>query len=196
MGVLLERERELEALGGVLAGLPSGGGCLVLVGGEAGIGKTSLLRELERRAGGTLFLVGACEPLSVPVPLQPLRDIAEAAGAADPASGDRVLVARELLAALAARAPVVAVVEDVHWADPTRLDVVRLLARRVEGTGVALVATYRADEAAANPPLAQLLGDRAGGGGEARRSRRRRRRLRRPAHRRQPVPRRGGDRSR
>jgi DNA-binding CsgD family transcriptional regulator len=164
MGRLLERDAELEALGGVLTGLEAGGGCLVLVGGEAGIGKTSLVRELRERAGGSpRFLVGACEPLSVPAPLGPLRELAEEAGGADPAglAGDRLLLARCLLEALTSQAPVAAVIEDAHWADPTTLDVVRLLARRLEGTGVALLVTYRDDEVAANPALEQLLGDLA-----------------------------------
>jgi DNA-binding CsgD family transcriptional regulator len=161
MARLLERDAELEELGRILAGLEDGGGCLILLGGEAGIGKTSLVRELRDRAGGSpAFLVGACEPLSVPVPLGPLRDLAEAAGGADPAglAGDRLVLSRRLLEALEARAPVVGVIEDAHWADPTTLDVVRLLARRLEGTAVTLLVTYRDDEATANPALGQLLG--------------------------------------
>jgi DNA-binding CsgD family transcriptional regulator len=164
MGRLLERDAELAALGRILTGLDDGQGGVVLIGGEAGIGKTSLVRELRDRAGGSpAFLVGACEPLSVPAPLAPVRELAEAAGGADPAAlaGDRLLVARSLLEALEARAPAVAVIEDAHWADPTTLDIVRLLARRLEGTAVALLLTYRDDEVGANPALAGLLGDLA-----------------------------------
>ncbi|HET7568669.1 MAG TPA: AAA family ATPase [Gaiellaceae bacterium] len=166
MDELLEREAELAALLEAARGLPSGRGCLVLVGGEAGIGKTTLVRALrERLGGGTAFLSGACEPLSVPVPLAPLRELAEAAGQPDlagPEPGDRLLLASGLLEALAARAPAVAVVEDAHWADAATLDVLRLLARRVEEAPVAVVVTYRDDEAAANPELSRLLGDLAG----------------------------------
>ena len=115
MALLLEREAELEALGRVLEGLPAGGGCLVLVAGEAGIGKTSLVRELRARAdGATAFLVGACEPLSVPVPLAPLRELAEAAGGDEPAGeagGDRLVLARRLFETIVRRAPAVAVIE-------------------------------------------------------------------------------------
>src|SRR5690242_3323018 len=129
MGSLLERDAELEELAEVVRELPGRGGRLVLVAGEAGIGKTSLVRELRRRAAGdATFLAGVCEPLSVPAPLAPLREIAEAAGADDPtegSGGDRLVLARRLLAALERRAPAVAVVEDVHWADPATLDVIR-----------------------------------------------------------------------
>lgn len=166
MDALLEREAELAVLQEAVRGLSSGHGCLVLVGGEAGIGKTTLVRALRERAGAeAAFLGGGCEPLSVPVPLAPLRELGEAAGEselAEPEAGDRLQLARRLLEALAARAPAVAVVEDAHWADAATLDVLRLLARRVEEAAVAIVVTYRDDEAAANPELSRLLGDLAG----------------------------------
>jgi len=162
---LLEREAELSTIEGVVAELDAGRGRLVLVGGEAGIGKTTLVRALRARAAGAAaFLSGACEPLSVPVPLAPVRELAEAAGDADMAglaSEDRLLLARRLLAAIAKRAPAVAVIEDAHWADPATLDVVRLVARRLEQSSVALLLTYRADEVDANAALRQLLGDLA-----------------------------------
>ncbi|HET8672864.1 MAG TPA: AAA family ATPase [Thermoleophilaceae bacterium] len=162
---LLEREAPLEMLAAAVRDAAAGRGSLVLVGGEAGIGKTSLVRALrERVADHVAFLVGACEPLSVPVPLAPLRELAEAAGAGDLTEldgGDRLVLARTLLEALSARAPAVAVIEDAHWADPTTLDVVRLLARRIEHQRIAVLMTYREDEVAANPDLRQLLGDLA-----------------------------------
>lgn len=141
----------------------SGRGAVVLVGGEAGIGKTSLVRAVRARAG-LPFHVGRCEPLSVPEPLGPLRELAAAVGAADMpelAEGDRRALARALQAALTLDGPAVAAIEDVHWADPATLDVVRILARRAEDAPLALVVTLRDDELAANPPLAVLVGDLA-----------------------------------
>ncbi|MDX6514245.1 MAG: hypothetical protein QOE36_3749, partial [Gaiellaceae bacterium] len=129
---LLERDEDLAELLGAVDAARAGKGALVLVGGEAGIGKTSLLRALRAElGGGTAFLVGACEPLSVPAPLQPIRELARAAGAPDLAAldgDDRLVLARELLDVLGVHAPTVAVVEDAHWADPATLDVLRLLA--------------------------------------------------------------------
>lgn len=159
---VLERDAELSALEEAARALGDGRGRFVLLAGEAGIGKTTLVRALHERVGGhASFFVGACEPLSVPVPLAPLRELAEAAGGPDLATDDRLVLARQLLGALAEHAPAVAVVEDAHWADPLTLDVLRLLARRVESAPVALVVTYRDDEAAANAELARLLGDLA-----------------------------------
>jgi len=142
-----------------------GKGCLVLVGGEAGIGKTSLVRALRERVGSEVeFMWGACEPLSVPVPLAPLRELLDAAGAGDLAalgSDDRLILAGAVRGAMIERAPVVAVVEDAHWADPLTLDLLRLLARRIEDAAVVLVVTYRSDEVAANSALERMLGDLA-----------------------------------
>ncbi|MDE3069534.1 MAG: AAA family ATPase [Acidobacteriota bacterium] len=163
---LLERGEELAVLAQALADAAEGRGCLVLIAGEAGIGKTSLIRAFRERAGdGARFLIGACEPLSVPVPLGALRELNEAAGGGDllELGGDRLALARRILEALGARAPTVAVVEDAHWADPLTLELLCMLARRVEELGVVIAVTYRDDEVAANPALGLLLGDLATG---------------------------------
>ena len=162
MDSLLERDDELAALREIVDGALGGRGRIVLLGGEAGIGKTSLVRALRALAPtGVAFLAGACEPLSVPVPLAPLRELADAAGFPLQDAGDRLVLARALLGALTERAPAVAVIEDAHWADPATVDVVRLLARRLEDTRIALLVTYRDDELTANPDLARLVGDLA-----------------------------------
>ena len=160
---LLERDAELEAVTAAVEAVRSGRGAVVLVRGEAGIGKTSLLRAVRERIV-LPFHVGRCEPLSVPEPLGPLRELAAAVGLAgftELAAGDRRGLARALQAALTSHGPAVAAIEDLHWADPATLDVVRILARRAEGAALALVVTLRDDELAANRPLAVLLGDLA-----------------------------------
>jgi len=163
---LLERDEELGRLLQAARDAVAGRGSLTLVSGEAGIGKTTLVRALhDRLPANCTMLTGACEPLSVPVPLGPLREIVEAAGGGDLtelAGDDRLAQARAVARALQQRGPVVAVVEDAHWADPPTLDVIRLLARRVADTHAALVVTLRDDEVAANSALGLLLGDLAG----------------------------------
>ncbi|MBV8219277.1 MAG: AAA family ATPase [Solirubrobacterales bacterium] len=160
---LLEREDELGVLAEAVQDAVAGRGSVVLVAGEAGIGKSSLLRELGERTGERVrFLTGACEPLSVPVPLAPLRELVEAGGGGDlieVGGDDRLVLARRVASVLAERAPVVAVIEDIHWADPLTLDLTRLLVRRVPQLGAVIIATFRDDEAAANPELGLLLGD-------------------------------------
>jgi DNA-binding CsgD family transcriptional regulator len=138
---------------------------LVFLRGEAGIGKTSLVRALRSRLESrAAFVVGACEPLSVPIPLAPIRELLSDAGSnvdGALAGTDRLALARSLAGVLAAQAPAVAVIEDAHWADPATLDVLRLLARRIERVGVVVLVTYRDDELAANPPLMAFVGDLA-----------------------------------
>jgi DNA-binding CsgD family transcriptional regulator len=162
---LLERTEELELLAAAWDEAASGRGSVVLLVGEAGGGKSSLVRALRERIGDRAeFLVGVCEPLSVPVPLGPVRELAAAAGAPDLAGldrDDRLALAGSLVEAIRARGPAVVVVEDLHWADPATLDVIRLLVRRVEEARIVAVLTYREEELGTNPPLAILVGDLA-----------------------------------
>ena len=107
-------------------------------------------------------LRGACDPLSSPRPLGPLVDVAPHL---DPQvdellrSGERDGLFEAALASLEAMSPVVLVIEDLHWADMSTLDLVRFLARRLEGTHVLVVATYRDDHLQPSDPLRVVLGD-------------------------------------
>jgi predicted ATPase len=77
---LLERSSLLEELSGVLAATAAGGR-VVLVAGEAGIGKSALVRRFaEQRSADARFLLGACDPLLTPRALGPLHDIARQTG--------------------------------------------------------------------------------------------------------------------
>jgi DNA-binding CsgD family transcriptional regulator len=164
---LLERFECLSKLDSSLAGVVRRGrGCLVLVDGEAGVGKTSLVRSFCAEHGGSVrVLWGTCDALFTPRPLGPLFDIAEATGGDLEdlvASGAR---AHEVVATLArelrTRAPAVLVLEDVHQADGATLDVLRLLGRRAGGLAALIVVTYRDVGLAAPHPLRIVLGELA-----------------------------------
>jgi predicted ATPase len=122
-----------EALG---AGRVSTAGSLVLVAGEASVGKTVLMRALRDSRGRPVrVLSGACEPLLTSRPLGPLFDVAQAVGGEleELVFGDarpHVVVAA-LMGELGRRSPTVLVIEDLHWADEATLDALRLLGRRV-----------------------------------------------------------------
>jgi predicted ATPase len=74
---LLERDAELRRLRETLRGAGQGRGSVVLVSGEAGIGKTSLVRAFAREAAGPArVLAGACDDLVTPRTLGPFRDMA------------------------------------------------------------------------------------------------------------------------
>jgi DNA-binding CsgD family transcriptional regulator len=164
---LLERERPLAALDGWLRDAAAGEGRLVLVGGEAGIGKTALIDRFCATARGRARLLrGACDVLSTPRPLGPLQDIAAATGGeldrllSEGAPRDRVF--RAALAELGGGLiPVLAVVEDAHWADEATFDLLRFLGRRLDAARALLLVTYRDDEVGPKHPLRLVLGDLA-----------------------------------
>ncbi len=159
---LLEREELLAALGTAYAEAGEGAGRLVLVHGEAGVGKSALVRAWAGTvADRARVLLGACDPLSSPRPLGPLADVAASLGdtVADLLSrGDRDGVFDETLASLASCSTVL-VLEDLHWADESTLDLLRFLARRLDGTAAMIVATYRDEHLDADDPLRVALGD-------------------------------------
>lgn len=140
----------------------------MLVHGEAGIGKSSVVRALRSRLPAEArLLVGWCDALSTPRTLGPLKDIAPALGAPAVralASSDREGVMSSLRAALETGPATALVVEDIHWADEATLDVLRFLGRRVPEMPVILVLTYRDDELDRDHPLSRLLGDLSHGG--------------------------------
>jgi predicted ATPase len=165
---LLERSAELEALDTHHAAVRARGrGRLVLVAGEAGIGKTALVRAFCERARPGRVLWGACDALFTPRPLGPFVDIADDVGGELAAMVAEGAAAGPLLAAitrsLRGRPPDVVVLEDLHWADEATLDVLRLLARRIESLPALVLATYRDDELDARHPLRMVLGELPGG---------------------------------
>jgi ATP/maltotriose-dependent transcriptional regulator MalT len=170
LGELLERHLQLAALDDLLDEARAGRGRVVLVPGEAGIGKTSMVRAFTTaRREGVRLLWGACDALRTPRPLGPLLDMAAAAGGelarlvADGAGRPALFAA--LLAELGSPGrPVVAVVEDAHWADEATLDMLTFIGRRIAPTGALLVVTYRRDEVGPGHPLQLVLGDLAGTG--------------------------------
>ncbi|HSR27870.1 MAG TPA: AAA family ATPase, partial [Actinomycetes bacterium] len=162
---LVERDAQLRRLEAALEEARRGRGTTVLVSGEAGIGKTSLLQEFADGAWPTArVLVGACEDLLTPRPLGPFRDMArDAGGLAGLAGDDRDAFLDALLAEMAfTQRPAVVIVEDAHWADAASLDIVRYLARRIERLSALLVVSYRDEELRDDHPFARMVAALAG----------------------------------
>ena len=162
---MLERSDELGVLHECAAEVAaSRSGRVVLAFGEAGIGKTALLRqfrsELPRRFTTAW---GTCDALFTPRPLGPLLEPASELGGAPAAlvaEGPKPFdVAVAFVEALAALAPAALILEDLHWADEATLDVVRVLARRCEQAGLLLVLSYRSDQLHRDHPLRLVLGE-------------------------------------
>ncbi len=174
---LAGREKELALLREKLVAAQGGTGGLVLIGGEAGIGKTTLAAAVLREAAGQGFAVleGHCFDLAETPPYGPLIDLflhlpnAAALPPLPPAFAERGTVGavpsqmalfaqvEDFLRALAARQPVVILLDDMHWADPASLDLLRYLARSVAGLPLSILVTYRSDELTRRHPLYQLL---------------------------------------
>ncbi|MET0695778.1 MAG: AAA family ATPase [Propionibacteriaceae bacterium] len=161
---LLERDPELVALRSFWSEALSGRGRLVFLGGEAGAGKTTVAYEFARQiAGRARFLVGVCDGTATPQALGPLNDVAETLSLQseldDPAVR-RAALFSQVRTALG-RSPTLLLLEDLHWADEATLDLVRYLARRLDGVPLLVVATFRDDEVVGVHPLSALLGDLA-----------------------------------
>ena len=161
---ILERDAELSVLTRAVREAADRHGSVVLVMGEAGIGKSSVVEELRSQlpAEGRM-LVGYCDDLATPRTLGPFRDLVGSVGTefsramADGSDRDRVLTA--LRAELTwPEHPTVLVIEDVHWADDATLDALRYLIRRIADLPAVLILTYRDDELNREHPLHGLLG--------------------------------------
>jgi DNA-binding CsgD family transcriptional regulator/tetratricopeptide (TPR) repeat protein len=166
---LLEREEPLASLAVCADEARRGQGRLVLVSGEAGVGKSALVERFTAGLDGARCYLGACDGLFTPRPLGAFLDIAsqiggkvaELAGRFD-ASAEREELFGLLLGEFGKPGRLsVVVVEDIHWADEATLDLLRFLARRIGSLPVLLIATYRDDELAASYPLRTALGDLA-----------------------------------
>jgi DNA-binding CsgD family transcriptional regulator len=160
---LVEREAPIQELQELLDQAASGEGRVVLIRGEAGIGKTSLVRSfVEAVAERAHILWGGCDDLSTARPLNPFWDMAEAdeaiAGALT--ARDRDALFRSVVDRMSrALRPTVMVVEDLQWVDEATLDLIRYVGRRIQRTHGLLVLTYRDGEVDRDHPLRRVLGE-------------------------------------
>ncbi len=161
---LLERETPLSTLLGYAEEARDGHGRMVLVAGEAGVGKSSLVDCFHESVGPERWYQGACDGLFTPRPLAPVVDIAEQTGGELARLCGEGVCGEPLFAALlrfvtASDTLTVLVMEDIHWADEATLDVLRFLGRRIRDARVVLLVTYRDEGLTPDHPLRITLGD-------------------------------------
>jgi len=155
----LERAAVLGRLAAAVRDARSGRGTTVLLTGEAGIGKTSVVRAFRASAGPVRVLVGSCDDLLTQRAFGPLRDATAGTGgplaaALETCEADGVFeAARAELAT-----PTMLVVEDLHWADDATLDVLAHLARRIATLPAVLLLTFRDGAAHLHRWLGTLAG--------------------------------------
>ena len=188
MSALFGRGEELDGLLAVLEKARGGQAGGVLVGGDAGIGKTRLVAELAARARelGCTVLVGQCAELGDALPYLPLADAlrdpaladalrarpvlgrllpdaaSESAGeAAGPRLAQQQLFGAVLglLGELATAHPLLLVFEDLHWADRSTRELLTFLSRVLNRERVCFVGTYRTDDLHRRHPLRPLVAE-------------------------------------
>src|SRR6266704_1793733 len=183
--VLIERSGFVASLEGLLREALDGSGRLVFLGGEAGVGKTTLAAALADAAAGADASAGAdaaaragaaggdadslavrrgsCDNVTTAEALGPILDaLPELIAAVDDEAGvSRLRLFRNVRGALSG-SPMLLLLEDVHWADEATLDILRYLGRRLAGVRLMILATFRSEEVSRDHPLTVVMGDLAG----------------------------------
>ncbi|WP_428410498.1 helix-turn-helix transcriptional regulator [Hyphococcus sp.] len=161
--MLLERDNELTTLNHCLDQAKTGRGSVVLVSGEAGVGKTSLLRAFADQHSEAKICWGMCDALYTPQTLGPIYDISialcEKTRALAENGANSTALFPALLSELSEPVPRVLVIEDIHWADFATLDFVKYIARRIPVLNTVLIASFRDDEVDHTHPVQAVFGD-------------------------------------
>lgn len=162
---LLERAAQLDQLQSSLVDAARGRGCVVILNGEAGAGKSALASTFaELVADGTRVLRGACENFGTAEPLGPLHDLAREAGWSLPetlSSAENWISLFSHVFTLLNDSPsgTLAVIEDIHWADDATLNLIRYLGRRIRNSNILLMLTARNDGLDSQSRLRRALAD-------------------------------------
>ena len=162
---LLERDNYLQELQDKYDNLSDGNGFVILISGEAGVGKTSLVETFLNKIdckGNILW--GACDDLFTPRPLGPLYDIAAQLNDSLlkllDSHAERATIFTRFLKVLQDKSfPNILIIEDIHWADESTLDLIKYLGRRTNRINSLFIITYRDDEIGPEHPLRFVLGD-------------------------------------
>lgn len=159
---LLERDKFISDLSAVFERVRTENGFIVSVSGEAGIGKTSLVKVFTDQVKDQYQVFwGTCDDLFTPRPLAPLYDIAYQLNSKFINHLDskisRPSIFSNFIKEIQANEPNIIVIEDTHWADESTLDLLKFLGRRINKLKTLLIFTYRDDEIKSDHPLKLAL---------------------------------------
>lgn len=160
---LFERDHPLSQLTSLGREVRRTGGRLVLIGGEAGMGKSSLVEAfVAGLPAASPTIQTQCDPPATTTSLGVVREIADAIHGGLDSRIDPDATAQSafpaILSSLVRRKPAVLVIEDAHWADQPTLDLILHLGRRAGLLSTLLIVTYRDDEVGVGHPLQRALG--------------------------------------
>jgi DNA-binding CsgD family transcriptional regulator len=174
--LLVGRSREQRLLCAQLSAALAGQGGLVILSGEAGIGKTTLAEDVCQEAGtaGALVLAGHCYDRTETPPYGPWIELLEQFGGLpdrspalhaivepnlmrSPSQAALFGEVRAFLMAIARERPLVILLDDLHWSDTASLELLRFVARKLASAPILLLSTYRSDEVSRQHPLYWLL---------------------------------------
>lgn len=162
---LIERDGFLAALQNGFKKAALGEGHCFFIIGEAGIGKTSLVKTfLKEIEDDSIEYVGACDSLFTPRPLAPLYDLAlqineDWVDKIQSVSSRAELFTKFVQVLTQKQRPVVILFEDIHWADEATLDFVKFFARRISRTKCLFILTFRDGGVNQQLPLRNILAD-------------------------------------
>lgn len=159
---LIGRLDELSVLTDALADAAAGTGRLVLVEGDAGVGKTRLVQEFADRAAraGATVLSGGCLQLEADIPYAAFDEALP--GSFFTGTVDRATEFRRVADAItSAGQPVVLLLEDLHWADASTRDLLVFLQRALRHAPVLQIGTHRSGEVGGDHPVAGMVAELA-----------------------------------
>jgi DNA-binding NarL/FixJ family response regulator len=159
---LIGRRSELAVLTDALADASAGTGRLVLVEGDAGVGKTRLVQEFADRAAvsGATVLSGGCLQLEADIPYAAFDEALP--GSFFTGTADRASEFRRVAETIAgAGQPVVLLLEDLHWADASTRDLLVFLQRALRHAPVLQIGTHRTGEVGGDHPVAGMVAELA-----------------------------------
>jgi tetratricopeptide (TPR) repeat protein len=160
---LMEREVFLDILQSRFETVLDGEGHCVFVSGEAGIGKTSLIKAFSKELTNRCKIFqDTCDALFTPRPLAPLYDILLQLEDDLPANNqeiaDRTAFFTRIFQALKNQKELsVVIFEDIHWADDATLDFIKFFARRISQLRCLFILTYRDNEIHSGAHLRNIL---------------------------------------
>lgn len=161
---LIERAEFLKSLHMSFNKVAGGEGHCVLIGGEAGVGKTTLVKSFCNEVKETVKLYrGTCDALFTPRPLAPIYDIVlqmrKDLWETIINDTDRATLFARLFNELESQSRIsLIVIEDIHWADEATLDFIKFIVRRISHLRCLFLLTYRDNEIHQHHPLRNVLG--------------------------------------